>query len=206
MVLIAMLVEGVVPVRAATASEKFVQTTIERAFTVVNHRSPDESRHKRELRDVLLSAVDIRRIALFTIGRYRPSVSEDDLNGFTKVFEDYLLALAEDVLLKHRDKSIRVTGSTERAPGDVIVNAEVLPLLGASGSVRIGFRVRNGGGDKDAIVDMEVEGVSLAIMGRMVFYFFLAANQEKLALLSDELVRRTARLDAGKTGASISPP
>lgn len=206
LLLMAILVHAASPVQAGTASEKFIQTTIDRAFAVLNDRSRDESQRKRELRNVLQSAVDIRRVALFTIGRYRRPAPDRDVHGFVKVFEDYLLALATDALTRHRDRSIRVTGSTERTPGDVLVNAEVLPLLGTSGSINIGFRVRNGGDEKDAIVDLEVEGISLAIMGRMVFYFLLVANQEKLALLSDELIRRTARLEAGDAGGGISPP
>lgn len=194
------------PVQAATATEKFIQNTVNRTLAVVNDRSRDEAQRKRELRDVLHSAVDTNRVALFTIGRYRRLAPERDVDGFVKIFADYLLALSHEALMRHHDRSIRVTGSTERAPGEVIVNAEVLPLLGTGGSINIGFRVRNGGGDKNAIVDFEVEGISLAITGRVIFYVFLIANQERLALLSDELVRRTARLEAGDRDAAISPP
>jgi ABC-type transporter MlaC component len=202
--LMIILVHGASPARAATKSEAFIQSTMAQAYAIVNDKSLDDEERNRELRTLIRSVADIRRIALFTLGRYTRGAPEGDVHTFVKVFEDYLLVLARDALIKHRDHAVRVRGSTERVPGDVLVNAEALPFLGAGGSMNLGFRVRNGGGDKDAIVDLELEGVSLAIMGRMVFYFFMVANRESLAQLSDELARRTARLKTGDSNAALS--
>jgi ABC-type transporter MlaC component len=195
------LLLGALPVRAATSSERFVQNTIERAYAIVDDRSLDEGQRNRKLHDFLRSVADVRRIALFTAGRSARLASEHDINYFVKALEGYLVARGRDALIKFRNNPITVTGSTARARDDVIVNARVSSAIG---SIGVGFRVRKDRDDKDVIVDFQTEGISLAIMGRVAFALFLLAHEEKLSLLSEDLNRQTARIEADDPAAATS--
>jgi ABC-type transporter MlaC component len=188
---------------APTSSEEFVRDTIERAFTIIDDRSLDEEQRRRELREFLRSVADVRRIASFTVGSSARLATEAEINQFVQVLEDYLVARGRDALVKFRNNAIKVTSSTVRARDDVIVNAEVAPGSSVYGRIRIGFRLRKDRDDNDAIVDFQAEGISLAMMARLAFASYLQAHEEKLPLLSEELVRRTARIAAGETAAAI---
>jgi ABC-type transporter MlaC component len=131
---------------------------------------------------------------MFTIGQYARLASERDIEHFAEVFEDYLVGRVSKVLIEYRSYSINVTGATARDGNDVIVNAEVAHTRGASALLKIGFRVRKDRDGRDAIVDVYAGGISLALIAKVAFGYFLFAHEGQLALLSEELIRQSTRI------------
>jgi phospholipid transport system substrate-binding protein len=177
--------------RAADEAEAFVRSNIDKSYAILNR---DASKRRAEFRTLLLSIVDTRRIALFTLGPYARGQSLPELDAFVSAFTDYLVAVYQRGLNVYRGKTLKVIGSTERAPGDVIVNV-VVDGHEAS-KTHIDFRVRREPGGANMITDLQVEGVWLALSQREQFIAYLQQHQGSIAELSSELQRKTEQMPA----------
>jgi len=187
--------------RAADEAEAFVRSNIDKSYAILNR---DASNRQAEFRALLLSIVDTRRIALFTLGPYARGQSQPDLDAFSAAFADYLVAVYKRGLDVYRGKMLDVIGSTERAPGDVIVNA-VVDRQGAS-KTHIDFRVRRQPGGANVITDLQIEGIWLALSQREEFAAYLQQHHGSIAELSSELQRKAAQMwaESGKANGESS--
>jgi len=177
--------------RAANEAEAFVRSNIDKSYAILNRHA---SNRQAEFRALLLSIVDTRRIALFTLGPYARGQSQPELDAFIAAFTDYLIAVYERGLDVYRGKMLEVIGSTERAPGDVIVNA-VVDGQEAS-KTHLDFRVRRKPGGATVIKDLQVEGIWLALSQREAFIAYLQQHHGSIAELSSELQRKAGHMRA----------
>ena len=81
-----------------------------------------------------------------------------------------------------------MTGSSDRAPDDSIVQAEITSPNQPNGqSIRVAFRVRPGETGAPTITDILIEGVSLATTERDEFSAFLQQHDGHIPELSKRL-------------------
>jgi phospholipid transport system substrate-binding protein len=186
--------------RAADEAEAFVRSNIDKSYAILNRNA---SKRQAEFRALLLSIVDTRRIALFTLGAYARGQSQPELDGFVAAFTDYLVAVYKRGLDVHRGKTLEVIGSTERAPGDVIVNVVVDGH--EAFKTHIDFRVRREPGGANVITDLQVEGIWLALSQREEFSAYLQQHQGSIAELSSELQSKAEQMWA-KSRNPLSTP
>src|SRR5262249_48504161 len=139
---------------------------------------------------------DTKRIGAFTLGQYASSAPKADVDAFTNAFTDYAVAVYESRLSKYKGQTLKVTGSTERAADDVVVNADLIsPNAGATGQTfKVAFRVRKTSEGRPIITDMQVEGIWLALSQRSDFTAFLQQHNGNVQALTDDLKRQTAGL------------
>jgi phospholipid transport system substrate-binding protein len=131
---------------------------------------------------------------LFTIGPYARDQSQPGLDVFIAAFADYLVAVYERGLDVYRGKSLEVIGSTERGPGDVIVNVVVDGQQASK--THIDFRVRRQAGAANVITDLRIEGVWLALSQREEFIAYLQQHHGSIGELSSELQRKAEQMQA----------
>ncbi len=100
-------------------------------------------------------------------------------------------------------QSLKVTGSTERAPNDFVVTTELVEPDGSTDKqpIAVDFRVFKDGG-KFVVLDVSVVGVWLAIEERDQFTAFLAQHNNSVPALTRHLNELTAKLEAGGTQAT----
>ena len=187
--------------RAAEEAEAFIRSNIDKSYAILNR---DASNRQAEFRALLLPIVDTRRIALFTLGPYARGQSQPELDAFIAAFADYLVAVYKRGLDVYRGKSLEVIGSTERGPGDVIVNAVVDGQQASK--THIDFRVRRQPGGANVITDLRVEGVWLALSQREEFIAYLQQHHGSIAELSSELQRKAGQMwaESRKTSGESS--
>ena len=65
--------------------------------------------------------------------------------------------------------------------------------------VNIAFRIRTNASGADSVVDLQVEGVSMALTQRDEFSAFLAQHAGNIGLLTAELEARAARVHTGNS-------
>jgi len=215
---IAMFASVLLPVPSASAAaanpaEAFVQQSVDRGYAILNNASLSAEQRRTQFRDFMLSLTDTNRIGLFTLGQYATGASPADLTAFENAFTDYASAVYESRLSKYKGQTLRVTGSTERAADDVIVNADIVNPGAPNGTeankqanaqpIKVAFRVRKTMDGRPIITDMEVEGVWLALSERSDFTGFLQQHGGSIAALTDHLrsqaqqVRAEARNKGG---------
>ena len=190
-----------VPVRASGASEAFAQMVIDDGYGILNSTTLSSVERSRQFRDFMLGLTDVRRIALFTLGPYVNSASPADVEAFVETFAEYAVTVYEVRLSQYRGQTLKIVGSVDRAADDSVVNSVVVNPSNPSGpAVRAAFRVREDGGGRPIITDMQVEGVWLAINQRADFTSFLQQNRGSLPALSASLIQQTRQLRAAGNG------
>jgi len=209
---IAMLLVFAAPVMAAASlppasAEAFVQTNVDKGLAILsNHRIPDDAR-RQQFRDFLTGLTDIKRIAMFTLGNARRTASPADVNAFIDAFRDYAVAVYESRLNQYAGQSLKVTGATERAPGDFIVTTVLVDPLGQAKNqepIEVDFRVLNDNGHF-VVIDASVVGVWLAIEERDQFTAFLAQNDNNVPALVSHLKELTTKLRSDEDKAAQQP-
>ena len=181
---------------AASPAETFVQQNIDKGYAILNASLSDDQR-RAQFRTFMLGLTDTRRIGMFTLGQYANGASKADLDKFTDAFIDYAVAVYESRLSKYKGQTLKVTGSSERAPDDIVVNADVVNPNSSNGQpFKVGFRVRKTSDGRPIITDMQVEGVWLALSQRSDFTGFLQQHGGSLAALTDNLHMQAQQIHA----------
>jgi len=197
---------GAAPARAATPAESFVQTSIEKGLGILGNKKISDTQRKTEFREFLIGLTDIRRTALFTLGAARRSANPTDVDAFVDAFRDYAIAIYETRLSAYSGQSLKVTGSTERAPGDFVVTTLLVDPSGDTAEkqpIQVDFRVDQDNG-KFVVLDASVVGVWLAIEERDQFTAFLAQHDNAVPALTKHLKELTKKLESGAPSGQAS--
>lgn len=199
LVLTAAAIFASAPAGAATPPEAFVQANVQRGLTILNDHGLADAQKRSQFRDFLTGLTDIHRIAVFTLGAAKRTASPADVDAFVNAFRDYAVAVYESRLSAYSGQTLKVTGSTDRAPGDTIVSTVLVdPTAKSEGSqpIQVDFRVLNDGG-KFVVIDVSIAGVWLAIEERDQFSAFLEQNNDSVPALVSHLNDLTRRLRGG---------
>jgi phospholipid transport system substrate-binding protein len=190
---------------ATPASEAFIQQNLDKANIILTSTSLSDAERHNQLRALLLGLAASRRIALFTLGPYAAGASPRDIDAFVGAFTNYSMAIYENALDRYKGQTLKVIGSSDRAPDDSLVQAEfVNPEPSNASPIRLGFRVRQGENGAPIITDIQVEGVSFASAQRADFNAYLQQHNgsipelaKNLDALSERLARKGEKLSAG---------
>jgi phospholipid transport system substrate-binding protein len=194
---------GTSAVRAAPAAnpaELFVNENVEHGYSILNSTTLSDEQRRAQFRDFILSLTDARRIGMFTLGPYANSASKEDVEAFISAFSEYAVAIYESRLSKYKGQTLKVTGSTQRAADDIVVNTDVVNPATPNGQpLKAAFRVRKTSDGRPIVTDIQVEGVWLALSQRSDFTAFLQQHGGRLPDLTTDLQRQTQVLrNAGR--------
>ena len=133
---------------------------VDEASNILKSDDPVESKIIK-LNDIAERSVDIEGIGLYTLGDYRKSISDEDLNKYQKLFKSYFLKSFSSRLVDYTDPKIGVVSQKVINNNYTIVNS-VLEANGGRPEVKIDWRIYTKNPDKPLIGDLIVEGLSLA--------------------------------------------
>lgn len=183
---------------AASPAETFVSVNVKKGLALLNNHGMDQPAKRAQFRDFLTSLTDTRRIALFTLGPARRTATPADVNAFADAFRDFAVAVYESRLSIYSGQELKVTGSTERAPGDYIVSTAIVDPNVPNGQSQweVDFRVEDENG-RFVVIDVSVAGIWLAIEERDQFTAFLDQNNESVPALTAHLRQLTEQIRNG---------
>jgi phospholipid transport system substrate-binding protein len=188
------------PATADTGAENFARSNVQRGLTILNNHGIPDAQRRAQFRDFLTTLTDIRRIALFTLGAARRTASPQETEQFVNAFRDYAVAVYESRLSAYSGQTLKVTGSTERAPGDDIVTTILVDPSGRANNqgepIEVDFRVEGQNGHY-VVIDASIAGVWLALEERDQFTAFLEENRNSVPALISHLNALTQRLRSG---------
>jgi len=182
----------VLPAPAAAAApnvaESFVDENIHKGLEILRDKRLSTVQRRDQFEGLLLTLVDVRRIALFTLGQYRRSAPQDDVEAFVNAFKNYAAAAYQSYFAKYTDQTLKVIGSTQRSPTDFIVQTNLVDPGSSQPPAEVDFRVRTDTG-KPVLVDVAYQGIWLSLEQRDQFVAFLGQNngdvRKLIAHLSD---------------------
>lgn len=172
---------------AANAAEDFVSGNIQTGFDILNDRAADPIQRRERFASFLLGLTDVKRTALFMLGRYAQSAPQADIDDYALAYQDYAMAIYQTYFALYSGQSLRVVSSRERAPGDFVVTSNMTGPGAAP--MGIDFRVRTDGA-KPLLVDIGVAGVWLALAQRDEFLSVIAQNNGDIKALTAHLRSR----------------
>ena len=173
---------------AGNPAEQYVADNIHKGLEILNNKGLSAEQRRAQFEQFLLGLTDMKRIAVFTLGNYRRSASPADLEAFDSAFQNYAVAVYQSYFSKYAGQSLKVTNSTERAPGDTIVATALVDPNDHSGQppLEVDFRVRTDTG-KPVVTDVSVAGIWLALEERDQFTAFLGQNGGNVRTLISHL-------------------
>lgn len=150
------------PGRAKT----FLESVADRATSVLGGDAPLAQR-QAELREVLRSAFDIDYIGRLVLGPTYRSLSDAQREAYDEAFRQWVLATYSRRIGDYGGEQLEILTAEAAGSQDVKVQSRVVGTPDGQ-PVRIDWRVRERG-DGLKIIDIEIEGVSMAISQRSEF-------------------------------------
>ena len=163
----------------------FVQKTADRASEALNKRQSKEEKMEK-LKIIAKETVDIRGIGYYSLGSYRKSISDQKKKEYFEIFEKYFLKSFSSRLAEYTDPKIRVDSQKKLNDKYTMVSSTLL-ATDKKPEIKIDWRVITKNPDKPLIIDVVIEGVSLAKVQKEEFTSIIQNNDGNINALFDNL-------------------
>ena len=178
-------------VNAEKAEDFIKSTTAKGVEDIINANVSDEEKDKR-FYDLLNNALDMDFIGQFVLGRNWRTATPTQRADFIKVYRDLNIKTWSKRFNEFKGKNFVFKGTApSTSKGQVFVDTEVPMDQGAPAKVL--WRVREKGNDYK-IVDIVIEGVSLAQASRSEYTSFIKNNPGGLGALIKDLNDKLSKL------------
>ena len=154
---------------------------VDEASKILSSEDPVESKIIK-LNDIAERNVDIEGIGMYTLGKYRKSISEEQKSKYKKLFKSYFLKSFSSRLVDYTDPKINVVSEKKVSDNYTIVNS-VLEANKGRPEVKIDWRIYTKNPDKPLIRDLMVEGLSLARTQKEEFNSVIQNNDGDISSL-----------------------
>ena len=169
----------------AIEPDVFVQSTVNRASATL---SKDISKKEKmlELQELARDTVDISGIGLYTLGKYRKEITEDQKKKYSELFENYFLKSFSSRLSEYSNPKINVVSKDKKNEKYTIVSS-ILIATDERPEVKIDWRIYTKNPDKPLIRDLIIEGLSLARTQKEEFNSIIQSNDGDIEALFTSL-------------------
>lgn len=178
------------------SAEQFVQAGAQRVISVLADKSLSETQKEAAFHSAIDDLADVPKITNFVLGKYARTITPEQRARFTPTFRTYAESVYRNRLNDYHGESLKVTGSTVRKPGDVIVNTQVTGGQ-LSQPVLVSWRVLGSAGAWKA-VDVQFKGVWLAITQQQDFVSTIDNAHGDINVLITQLQRDAKRPPASR--------
>ena len=165
--------------------EKFVQTVVDEASLVLAKAFTREQKIEK-LKSIAEKTVDIRGIGYYSLGAHRNNLSDDQKNEYLDIFEKYFLKSFSSRLAEYTDPKIHVVSQKKLNEKYTMVSS-VLLATEEKPEVKIDWRIVTKNPDQPLIIDVVIEGVSLAKVQKEEFNSVIQSNNGDINALFTSL-------------------
>ena len=159
----------------------FVQSTVNRASQILNSNNSKDKKIE-ELKLVAKDTVDIKGIGLYTLGKYRKQIKDNEKIKYNDLFEKYFLKSFSSRLAEYSNPTIEVKNQEVLNKNYTIVSS-VLVATDERPEVKIDWRIYTKNPEKPLIRDLIIEGLSLARTQKEEFSSIIESNNGDINLL-----------------------
>ena len=158
-----------------------INEIVDEAAAVLSSEDPIEAKIIK-LNIIAESSVDIEGIGMYTLGKYRKTISEDEKSKYQKLFRSYFLKSFSSRLVDYTNPKINVVSQKKINSKYTIVNS-ILEATSKRPQVKIDWRIYTKNPDKPLIRDLIVEGLSLARTQKEEFNSIIQNNDNNINAL-----------------------
>jgi len=165
--------------------KQFVQDVVDEASSILSKTSNKEEKIK-QLKDLAKKTADIRGIGYYSLGSHRKSLSDIKKKEYLEVFEGYFLKSFSSRLAEYTDPKITVD-SQKKLNDKYTMVSSILLATNDKPEVKINWRIITKNPDKPLIIDVVIEGVSLAKVQKEEFNSIIQSNDGSIEALLKNL-------------------
>lgn len=182
----------------AASPSALVNNLVSEAISDLKQRSEPDAVRAAKFRGLLETGFDIPRISRFVLGRFWRTASEEQRQKFTTLFEDWIVRTYSTRFKAYSGQTIRVTGTRRESNVSTVVLSQLVNP-NAPEPAKIEWHVRKEAHGSYKIVDVSVEGISMALTERDEIAAVADRNGGTAAALNKAL---EARLNGTKTASN----
>jgi len=159
----------------AKESDQLIREIVDEAASVLSS-SKSVNLKIETLNDIAERSVDINGIGMYTLGKYRKIISDEQKTRYKKLFKLYFLKSFSSRLVDYTDPKIEIISQKKINEKYTIVNS-ILKATSKNPEVKIDWRVYTKNPEKPMIRDLIVEGLSLARTQKEEFNSVIQNNE-----------------------------
>ena len=169
----------------AKEPSKLISEIVNEASIILSSTDPVESKIIR-LNNIAELSVDINGIGMYTLGKYRNNLDENQKIKYKKLFKSYFLKSFSSRLVDYSDPKITVVSERKLNEKYTIVNT-ILEETSKNPEIKIDWRIYTKIPERPLIRDLIVEGLSLARTQKEEFKSILQNNNGDINYLFKSL-------------------
>ena len=159
----------------------FVQSTVNRASEALNNKYSKKEKIKK-LKEIASETVDIKGIGYYTLGAYRKNISDDQIEKYNTLFEQYFLKSFSSRLAEYTNPEIEVISKKELNKNYTMVSSKLVATEQRP-EVKIDWRIYTKNPENLLIRDLIIEGLSLARTQKEEFSSIIESNDRDIKAL-----------------------
>ena len=165
--------------------KEFVQQTVDDAAKALNQGLSQDLKIMK-LKTIAENTVDIRGIGFYSLGKYRKTISDQEKKEYLEIFTKYFLKTFASRLAQYSDPKI-IVNSQKKLNDKYTIVSSVLIATDDKPEVKIDWRVVTKNPNDPLIIDLIIEGVSLAKVQKEEFYSIIQSNDGDINALFKNL-------------------
>ena len=162
-----------------------IKEIVNEASIILSSSDPVESKIIK-LNDIAERSVDITGIGMYTLGKYRKKLNEEQKIKYKKLFRSYFLKSFSSRLVDYSDPKINVVSEKKINEKYTIVNT-ILEATSKNPEIKIDWRIYTKNSQRPLIRDLIVEGLSLARTQKEEFKSIIQNNNGDINYLFKSL-------------------
>ena len=135
-----------------------------------------------KLKKIAKESVDLKGIGNYSLGNYRKKLSDKKKDEYFEIFEQYFLISFSSRLAEYTDPKIRVDTQKKLNDKYTMVSSVLLGTVDKP-EINIDWRITTKNPDNPLIIDLIIEGVSLAKVQREEFNSIMQNNDGDINFL-----------------------
>ncbi len=155
-------------------ARKFIGALAQRAITTVADRQVPEVERDERFRKLFVSSFDIPEIGRFVLSRYWRLATPEQQQEFLALFEDITVLTWAKRFQDYNGESLETVSATKDGDRGWVVDSHILRNQGPQ--IPVQWRLRENDDGSFRVVDIIVEGVSMAITHRSDYASAMQAN------------------------------
>ena len=167
-----------------TPSE-FISALTEEASNVLSSKLSDEEKIIL-LKKIGEDTVDIDGVGLYTLGKYRKTLTDSQKKQYQELFRNYFLKSFAGRLVGYSDAKIAVLSEEVKNEKYTIVYSKIIGTSDRP-EVKIDWRVYTKDSENPLIRDLVIEGLSLARTQKEEFNSIIVNNDDSIEALFENL-------------------
>ena len=167
------------------SASEFISSVTNEASNILSSKLTDAEKIV-QLKKIGENAVDVDGVGLYTLGKYRKTLTENQKKQYKELFRNYFLKSFSGRLVGYSDAKIAVLSEEIKNEKYTIVNTK---LIGTSDrpEVKIDWRVYTKDPENLLIRDLIIEGLSLARTQKEEFNSIIINNGNNIDALFENL-------------------